>query len=1140
MNFKTFFKYFFLFSVLITIISFGNAQSQSDPFLEILQTELNRNMEILGSAEEPVYLLSYRVDDNKVHNIKAVFGDLDYSSTSRTRTLTIQVRVGSYELDNYRELREKSDYTARRTIILPVTDDNKAIAQIIWRETNIAYKEAIRRLEIVKANVAVKIESEDKAPSYSAAPVSVYFEPPYTDDEFEKKVWQERVRRHSALFAPEKLIAEGDARLQYKIERKYFVNSEGTSIVQNQTYAHLYISGKTIADDGMDLPLNLTYFAHKPSLLENENIVNEEIQELIKTLIRLRVAPIADAYTGPALLSPKAAGIFFHEIFGHRVEGQRLKKEGDAQTFKKKLGEVVLDTSISVSFDPTIAYYKEIPLNGSYKFDDEGVEGKRVNVVENGYLRNFLMTRTPIDNIPESNGHARAQASYQPSSRQSNLIVETSTAYSDEELRKLLREEAVRQGKEYGYLFEKVVGGFTQTGRYLPNSFNIKPVEVYRIYVDGRPDELVRGVDLVGTPLAMFAQIGGAGRTAENFAGYCGAESGRIPAGCCSPAFFVKKIETQRKEKSQSRPPIVERYTDDTTSFADFEATINAAMQDEINKNLELLKLEGLEDPYFVSYLVSDAKVTTVKSSLGGVIHSFSRPYRTHETKVFVGDHQRNNLNFAGGISTPKYNMTLPMDNGYSTIRHRLSCSTDATYKSSAEIFENKKAAIQQQNIPEDLLSLPDYAEVTPKTILLNTAKEEIQLSSLKELSIKLSKIFESYPTFTNSGVEIHAFQTDAYYLSSEGMKYCIPFSLIGLRVYAETIAEDGEALMNYFSLYTNRFDELPNDKELAKMTKEMAELLETIRQAPVMNKSYSGPVMFVGNAVGEIVGRLFVENNNGLIARRKPILSDPSSLYRYGIPDFSENTLEDMIGKKMISRDLSITLHDQKTHFGGIPLIGHFQYDADGITPEPELTLINQGVLQNMIKDRVPTPEFASPNGNNRLALSNGGLTTSVAPGVMELTGKTKMSIEKLKKKLISMAKEEDYEYAYIVTQIVATTSSLPNSTKYQTKNGFYHPIYVIRINVKDGSETILRAAKVSTVNMKSFKQIVAVSNEQQVYNTLLYGSNKKLQRFGNHLLYGVPVSLIVPTAILFSDLDVKKDETVEHQKLPLVENPF
>ena len=198
--------------------------------------------------------------------------------------------------------------------------------------------------------------------------------------------------------------------------------------------------------------------------------------------------------------TPEAAGVFFHEIFGHRVEGQRLRQETDGQTFKKKTGEPVLPDFLNVYMDPTIDRYKSREINGHYKYDDEGVKGQKVVLVENGILKNFLMSRVPIEGFPSSNGHGRAATGMNPAARQSNLIIESTQGKSENELRQILRDELVRQSKEYGYYFASVTGGFTQTGRYSPNVFNVTPNEVYRVYADGRPDELVRGVDLVGTP----------------------------------------------------------------------------------------------------------------------------------------------------------------------------------------------------------------------------------------------------------------------------------------------------------------------------------------------------------------------------------------------------------------------------------------------------------------------------------------------------------------------------------------------------------------------------------------------------------------------------------------------------------------
>jgi TldD protein len=287
--------------------------------------------------------------------------------------------------------------------------------------------------------------------------------------------------------------------------------------------------------------------------------MSADIDLLVKNLTALKNAPVAEPYSGPALLSGKAAGVFFHEIFGHRVEGQRLKYENDAQTFKNKINEQVLPVSLSIFCDPQLTKYENLELRGSYDYDDQGTKARRVNIVKEGILSEFLMSRTPIKSFSQSNGHGRAASGMQATARQSNLIIQTSSPATDEQLRIELIRLAKAQDKPYAYFFDNVQGGFTMTGRVMPNAFNIIPLLVYRVYTDGRPDELVRGVDLVGTPLAIFSQIDQTGGKTEVFNGYCGAESGSIPVSCVSPMMVIKMIETQKKSKSQERDFILNR-----------------------------------------------------------------------------------------------------------------------------------------------------------------------------------------------------------------------------------------------------------------------------------------------------------------------------------------------------------------------------------------------------------------------------------------------------------------------------------------------------------------------------------------------------------------------------------------------------
>jgi TldD protein len=534
-----------------------------DKLPDILKEELNRNMEALKNEKAAPYYLSYRVNDVRTYRIETSFGQIIKSGWSHDRRLCIQVRVGNNVIDNTHPIKgEDSGWSEWDTgTDIPVENVPEGIKQVLWKETDRQYRKSADLYAKVLANIAVKVEDEDKSDDFSEEKPVVYNEAllDEADLAFDIRLWEEKLKSYSAIFLQNKDVIEGIANLGFRIERKYFVSSDGSNITENRIICRVIIYGKTQAEDGMDLPLYNDYFGFYPGDLPSDEVIVDETKKLSETLTKLRSAPVVDSYTGPALLSAASAGVFFHEIFGHRIEGQRMKDENDAQTFKKKVGEKVLNENLSVIFDPGISKYKNFYLSGAYKYDDQGQSGKRVVVVENGILRNFLMSRTPIEGFSNSNGHGRAQEGMQAASRQSNMFVESKKPFTKEQLRKALVSEAKKQGKEYGYLFANTVGGFTMTGRYIPNAFNVTPTEVYRIYTDGRPDELVRGVDLVGTPLSIFSNIEAAGNDYGIFDGTCGAESGGVPVSTVCPTVFVKQIETQRQAKNQTKLPILPR-----------------------------------------------------------------------------------------------------------------------------------------------------------------------------------------------------------------------------------------------------------------------------------------------------------------------------------------------------------------------------------------------------------------------------------------------------------------------------------------------------------------------------------------------------------------------------------------------------
>ena len=550
---STFINAFILSALFLFLTVIANAQ---DKLLGILDEEIQREMKWLKTQETPAYYLAYRVDEISGISISTSFGSLVDTSTSTLRVLTISIRVGNPQLDNYH-----FNYPQFSTVELPSIEEPMAVKQTLWNATKNFYQQAINNLSNIKTNLSVHAEEEDRSPDFSEEQPNVYTEPPIkpSDIKFNREEWIDRLKVYSKIFLKDSDIFNGSSHISYQLTRKYFVSSSGDKIVQNNTSANLRFNGTIKAKDGMVMPLIKTYFAFKPEGLPSNEHILKDVDELVNDLIALKKAPVAEPYTGPALLSGRAAGVFFHEIFGHRVEGQRMKNESDAQTFKKKIKEQVLLPSLNVYSDPQLKSYASQDLTGYYLYDDQGEKGQKVSIVENGILKNFLMSRTPINGFPNSNGHGRSMYGMQPASRQSNLIAETIQPQTKEEMRKELIKLAKEQNKPYGYLFDEVIGGFTTTGRYSPNAFNVTPTIVYRVYTDGQPDELVRGVNLIGTPLSMFSQIVQAGDKSEIFNGICGAESGSVPVSATSPMLLVKQIETQKKAKSMERSIILPR-----------------------------------------------------------------------------------------------------------------------------------------------------------------------------------------------------------------------------------------------------------------------------------------------------------------------------------------------------------------------------------------------------------------------------------------------------------------------------------------------------------------------------------------------------------------------------------------------------
>lgn len=552
---------------------------QNSVLLDALSAELMRSFNNLKSAgSSPLYFLCYRIYDSDVLRLRASYGAIERDDRDSKRLADVEARVGNMQMDSSHKLRESFAGLFDRIfggtlgpVEFSLDDDEAAIRTALWLVTDATFKKAQSDFIQVKANRDVKVSEEDQSADFSVARQTISVKPT-TKLNIDAEAWKARLRRLSAIYKEFPEITNSSVELQCDVVRRYIVNNEGTRVVTEDKRARIFSRASAIADDGMVVTLFDSAETFDPKDLPSDKVIEEKIRKLASAVVRLRKAKIAEPYVGPAIIRCRAAGVFFHEVLGHRVEGHRQKDEDEGRTFAKKVGKRIMPEFISVYDDPTLSRLGKSNLVGAYAFDNEGVQAQRVNIVERGVLKNFLMGRSPIHNFNKSNGHCRCSPGNQPVARQGNLIVECKKTVPFKTLKAMLLAEARRQGKPYGLIFDEISGGFAITDAFFPQSFQLMPLQVTRVWVDGRPDELLRGVNLVGTPLASLETIQCAADDFDTFNGVCGAESGWVPVSASSPSLLVRTLEVAREYKEQDKPPILPPPLADKASTKSKEA----------------------------------------------------------------------------------------------------------------------------------------------------------------------------------------------------------------------------------------------------------------------------------------------------------------------------------------------------------------------------------------------------------------------------------------------------------------------------------------------------------------------------------------------------------------------------------------
>ena len=551
-------KLFLLFILFVSSFAVHAAEcnAQKDPMLEILSNELMRNFKTLKKQKPPVYYLSYQLRVMKELNVIAVAGDLSQNTKGSFGWLDVDARVGSTQTDNTHELKGFwNKYRLEGGVVPTDQKSRRALRHLLWRSTQKAVEKAQDDYNNVVSNKQVSSASLDPSDDF-VPPQKQLFCQTHPEITYDRQEIANRLKEISALVKEYNFIDKSAFAFSLSQEDTFFVNSVGSRLRTPRILGRYSFMIQAQTPEGMILERNAIYDGVKMEDFPSLETMKEDFARMAQELKALLAAPAMEPYTGPVILKNRASGVFFHEILGHRLEGHRQKSDSFGQTFTNRVGKQVVSPILNVSDNPLLSQFQGVPLRGYYLFDDEGNPAQNVTLIEKGILKNFLMSSSPIKNFSQSNGHGRKEFGYRAVSRMGNTIITPVKAVSYEELEKQLLAEIKRQNKPYGLIIEDISGGFTMTETSAPQAFKVNPLLVYKIYPDGHK-EIVRGVDLVGTPLTSFSKVIAAADDYAVFNGSCGAESGWVPVSAVSPSILVSEMEVEKVHKNPSKPPIL-------------------------------------------------------------------------------------------------------------------------------------------------------------------------------------------------------------------------------------------------------------------------------------------------------------------------------------------------------------------------------------------------------------------------------------------------------------------------------------------------------------------------------------------------------------------------------------------------------
>jgi len=594
-------------AVLLSLAWFGfafaaraQAPQDNDHTLEAMRDEMARSKSVLQlkipGTDQPVkpYYIEYRLLDLDVRQVTAEFGALLTTNHLRTRFMDVKARVGNYHNDSSNFIGEEGfQGFIGPTGSVGIDRDYNSLRQDLWIATDQAFKEAVESYSRKQAYLS-SLASPSNIDDFAKATPVKQIEPLVTPD-WTNRNWEQEARDSSAALRAFPEIQESRVTYYLVYTTEYLLTSEGTEIRTNHSYAAIEAGLNTLASDGMQLSHYYAAYAQKPGDLPGVDIVKKGLNVAGSELMALRSSAPAQDYTGPVLFEARAAAPLLAQILGPAMNGARppiafqpvmeqfLSNIGARSDWAGRVGARVLPTSVSITDDPTAKDYKGTPLIGGYAVDEEGEQAQKVTVVENGVLKQMLMSRRPGEDGNQSNGHGRSAFLSDPKPTMSNLFFVSSETQSPADLKKKFLDDCKSEKLQYCIVVREMdnpslsllhqddfsellasFGGGAGTGDRLP-------LVVYKIYPDDGRMELVRGARIIGLTSRQLRNLEGVGSDEYVYnymqnqtAGFAGtalgafgsAQSG-LPAAVVAPSLLFDEVDVRGARGEPKRLPLL-------------------------------------------------------------------------------------------------------------------------------------------------------------------------------------------------------------------------------------------------------------------------------------------------------------------------------------------------------------------------------------------------------------------------------------------------------------------------------------------------------------------------------------------------------------------------------------------------------